>query len=211
MGAAGGGGGTGGAGACDGWAGPRVRGGGGGLGLELKLAGLAGGGAGGRGLVGLKPGRGGTGTDGLGGLGAAAVGGRCAGGRGDGVEPGGGGGGRAVGIDLPGAGVPLVERSFGRPAAKMSPIPAGGPLGGRGGRACMGGGDPPPEGVVPDVFPATVGADLSFVCTFFSVLPFLIASCSAASMVYSVTKCASRARSIRSRVMAMVARLWLGS
>ena len=188
---------------CENLAGARVRGGGGGLGLALKLGGLAGGGAGGRGFVVRGPGRGGTGTDGLGGLGAVAVGGRGAGGRNDGAEPG-GGGGRTVGADRAGEGVPLTDRSFGRPAAKMSPMPTGGPpgaTGGRGGRACMGEGPPPPEGAVPDVFPATVGADRSFVCTFFRVLPFLIASCSAASMVNSVTSGSGAQCLLRSRVM----------
>ena len=188
---------------CENLAGARVRGGGGGLGLALKLGGLAGGGAGGRGFVVRGPGRGGTGTDGLGGLGAVAVGGRGAGGRNDGAEPG-GGGGRTVGADRAGAVVPLTDRSFGRPAAKMSPMPTGGPpgaTGGRGGRACMGEGPPPPEGAVPDVFPATVGADRSFVCTFFRVLPFLIASCSAASMVNSVTSGSGAQCLLRSRVM----------
>ena len=182
-----------------------MRGGGGGLGLALKLGGLAGGGAGGRGFVVRGPGGGGTGTDGLGGLGAVAVGGRGAGGRNDGAEPGGGGGGgRTVGADRAGSCVPLIDRSFGRPAAKMSPMPTGGPpgaTGGRGGGACMGEGPPPPEGAVPDVFPATVGADRSFVCTFFRVLPFLIASCSAASMVNSVTSCSGAQCLLRSRVM----------
>lgn len=190
---------------CENLAGARVRGGGGGLGLALKLGGLAGGGAGGRGFVVRGPGRGGTGTDGLGGLGAVAVGGRGAGGRNDGAGPGGGGGGgRTVGADRAGAVVPLTDRSFGRPAAKMSPMPTGGPpgaTGGRGGRACMGEGPPPPEGAVPDVFPATVGADRSFVCTFFRVLPFLIASCSAASMVNSVTSGSGAQCLLRSRVM----------
>ena len=188
---------------CENLAGARVRGGGGGLGLALKLGGLAGGGAGGRGFVVRGPGRGGTGTDGLGGLGAVAVGGRGAGGRNDGAEPG-GGGGRTVGADRAGAVVPLTDRSFGRPAAKMSPMPTGGPpgaTGGRGGRACMGEGPPPPEGAVPDVFPATVGADRSFVCTFFRVLPFLIASCSAASMVNSLTSGSGAQCLLRSRVM----------
>ena len=190
---------------CENLAGARVRGGGGGLGLALKLGGLAGGGAGGRGFVVRGPGGGGTGTDGLGDLGAVAVGGRGAGGRNDGAGPGGGGGGgRTVGADRVGEGVPLTDRSFGRPAAKMSPMPTGGPpgaTGGRGGRACMGEGPPPPEGAVPDVFPATVGADRSFVCTFFRVLPFLIASCSAASMVNSVTSGSGAQCLLRSRVM----------
>ena len=203
AGGAGGAGGAAGIEVCENLAGARVRGGGGGLGLALKLGGLAGGGAGGRGFVVRGPGRGGTGTEGLGGLGAVAVGGRGAGGRNDGAEPG-GGGGRTVGADRAGAGVPLTDRSFGRPAAKMSPMPTGGPpgaTGGRGGRACMGEGPPPPEGAVPDVFPATVGADRSFVCTFFRVLPFLIASCSAASMVNSVTSGSGAQCLLRSRVM----------
>ena len=100
--------------------------------MALKLGGLAGGGAGGRGFVVRGPGGGGTGTDDLGGLGAVAVGGRGAGGRNDGAEPG-GGGGRTVGADRAGAVVPLTDRSFGRPAAKMSPMPTGGPPGATGG------------------------------------------------------------------------------
>ena len=145
-----------------------------------------------------------------------AVGGRGAGGRNDGAEPGGGGGGggRTVGADPAGAVVPLTDRNFGRPAAKMSPMPTGGPpgaTGGRGGRACMGEGPPPPEVAVPDVFPATVGADRSFVCTFFKVLPFLIASCSAASMVSSGTSCLRGQCLLRSRVMATVVGPRLGS
>lgn len=73
---------------------------------------------------------------------------------------------------FPGAGVPDTERSLGLPAAKISPMPAGGPLegsdGAEGGRGALARTDavPPPDEVPPpETFPPTVGADLSFVWT----------------------------------------------
>lgn len=103
--------------------------------------------------------------------------------RGCGGTAGGGLGGRAAGAAFPGAGVPDTERSLGLPAAKISPMPAGGPLegsdGAEGGRGALARTDavtPPDEVPPPETLPPTVGADLSFVWTFFSVLPFLIAS-----------------------------------
>lgn len=91
--------------------------------------------------------------------------------------------------------LPDTERSFGRPAAKISPMPEGGPLG-TGGAVGTRGAEARTVGALPlalgVAFPATAGADRSFVCTsackygiytLFRVLPFLIASCRAASIV----------------------------
>lgn len=64
--------------------------------------------------------------------------------------------------------LPETERSFGRPAANISPIPEGGPLG-IGGAVGMRGADIPTDGALTPApgaaFPATAGADRSFVCT----------------------------------------------
>lgn len=78
-------------------------------------------------------------------------------------------------LDRPGAGVPPdTDRSFGRPAANISPIPTGGPpagadgalVGGRGALAYDEGPGPPAETpLLPDVLPDTAGPERSFVCT----------------------------------------------